>query len=81
MRRKRLKHATEAMCQIFCGWRLDTSKPTLVKLGSGVLEIDALTGQCAFSGEPAVELPIAKELHLWLQQELVNSKIPVSALL
>jgi hypothetical protein len=42
----------------------------LVELGSGILEIDALTAQCQFDGKPILELPIARELAAWLQQDM-----------
>src|SRR5689334_12628046 len=51
MNRKRLQHVADTMCQMFCGWRLIESKPNLVNLGSGILEIDAITGQCVFQGK------------------------------
>ena len=80
MRRKRLQHVADTMCQMFCGWRLDRSKPDLVKLGPGSLEIDAITGQCVFEGGSIERLNIAEEIHLWLQQDLENNKIPVTSI-
>jgi hypothetical protein len=47
---KRLQHVADTMCQMYCGWRLIESKPNLVNLGSGTLEIDAITGQSLFQG-------------------------------
>jgi hypothetical protein len=52
----------------------------LVELGSGTLEIDALTGQCEFQGKLVVQLPIAKELVGWLQQDLAKHRIPTAGL-
>jgi len=63
------------MCQVFCGWRLIGSKTNLVKLGSGTLEIDALTGQCIFQGKPIAQLPIAEEIRAWLRRDLAANKI------
>jgi hypothetical protein len=68
------------MCQVFCGWRLITSKPTLVRLGSGILEIDALTGHCLFDGSGVDRLPIAEEICAWLQHDLRSNKIPLGDL-
>jgi hypothetical protein len=65
---------------MFCGWRLMGSKPTLVELGSGVLEIDSLTRQCHFHSQPIVQLAIAKELVGWMQQDLATNKIPIATL-
>jgi hypothetical protein len=80
MRRKRLQHAADTMCQMFCGWRLIESKPNLLKLGSGTLEIDAITGQCIFQGKTTGQLTIAEEIRAWLQQDLATNKTPIAAL-
>ena len=80
MRRKTLQHAADTMCQMFCGWRLIESKPNLLKLGSGTLEIDAITGQCVFQGKTTGQLTIAEEIRAWLQQDLATNKIPIAAL-
>jgi hypothetical protein len=68
------------MCQMFCGWRLIGSKPNLVNLGSGTLEIDAITGQCLFQGKTIGLLTIAEEIRAWLQQDLATNRIPIAAL-
>ena len=68
------------MCQMFCGWRLIGSKPSLVNLGSGTLEIDAITGQCLFQGKAMGQLTIAEEIRTWLQQDLATNRIPIAAL-
>jgi hypothetical protein len=80
MHRKRLQHVADTMCQMFCGWRLIESKPNLLKLGSGTLEIDAITGQCVFQGKTTGPLTIAEEIRAWLQQDLATNKIPIAAL-
>jgi hypothetical protein len=80
MRRKSLQHVADTMCQMFCGWRLINSKPNLVKLGSGTLEIDAITGQCVFQGRTIAQLTIAEEIRAWLQQDLATNKMPIAAL-
>jgi hypothetical protein len=46
------------------------SKPGLVKLGSRIFEIDAITGQCSFQGELVNQLQIAEELRASLQRNL-----------
>ena len=68
------------MCQMFCGWRLIGSKPNLVKLGSGTLEIDAITGQCLFQGKTIRQLTIAEEIRTWLQRDLAANKISIAEL-
>ena len=68
------------MCQMFCGWRLIGSKPDLVKLGSGTLEIDAITGQCLFQGKTTGQLRIAEEIRSWMERDLATNKIPIAAL-
>ena len=65
---------------MFCGWRLIESKPSLLKLGSGTLEIDAITGQCRFEGKTTGPLNIAKEIFAWLRRDLESNEIPIAAL-
>jgi len=65
---------------MFCGWRLIKSKPSLLTLGSGTLEIDAITGQCVFQGKTISQLTIAEEIRAWLQQDLATNKIPIETL-
>jgi hypothetical protein len=80
MRRKRLQNTADTLCQMFCGWRLVQSKPTLVELGSGSLEIDVVTGQCLFHGTPILQIPIAEELRTWMHKDLQTHKIPTTEL-
>ena len=80
MRRKRLQHVADTMCQMFCGWRLIGSKPNLVDLGSGTLEIDAITGECLFAGRIIEQLTIAEEIREWVRDDLAANEIPVVAL-
>jgi hypothetical protein len=77
---KRLQYVADTMCQIFCGWRLIESKPNLVNLGSGTLEIDAITGQCLFQGKSIVQLTIAEEIRTWLRKDLATNKISIAVL-
>jgi hypothetical protein len=78
MSKKRLQSIANTMCHLFCGWRLNTSNPKLVELGSGRLELDALTGQCVFQSKPTSSLTIAQEVRAWLQPELATNKIPMA---
>ena len=80
MGRKRLQHVADTMCQMFCGWRLIGSKPNLVDLGSGTLEIDAITGECLFAGRIIEQLTIAEEIRAWVRDDLAANEIPVVAL-
>jgi hypothetical protein len=68
------------MCQMFCGWRLTGSKPNLVDLGSGTLEIDAITAQCSFQGKSIRQLTIAEEIRAWMHDDLATHNIPLKAL-
>jgi hypothetical protein len=68
------------MCQMFCGWRLVGSKPNLVKLGSGILEIDAISGKCLFQGRTIDQPTIAAEICASLRHHLAATKIPISTL-
>ena len=60
---------------MFCGWRLTTSKNRLVELGSGILEIHILTGDCFFGGAPINSLPIGREIQQWFKKELAAQNI------
>jgi hypothetical protein len=68
------------MCQMFCGWRVIGSKPNLVDLGTGTLEIDAITGKCFFQGRIIDQLTIAEEIRASMQDDLAANKIPLVAL-
>jgi hypothetical protein len=65
---------------MFCGWRLIESKPNLVNLGSGTLEIDAITGQSLFQGKSIDQPKIAEKIRAWLRQDLATNKIPLAVL-
>lgn len=80
MKRKRLRHVAQNLCQMFCGWRLTNSYPELARLGSGTLAIDALTGECLFNGAAIEALSIAGELQDWLLEDLDRCHIPVDDL-
>lgn len=80
MRRGKLQNVAHNMCQMFCGWRLVGSKPNLVKLGSGILEIDAISGKCLFQGRNIRQLTIAAEICTSVRHHLGASKISLSAL-
>jgi hypothetical protein len=76
VRRKRLQHAADILCRMFCGWRLAKSYRSLASHGTGTLRIDALAGSCAFDGVGIESLPIAEELQLWLRGEIAGHRIP-----
>lgn len=80
MRRKRLNHAADILCDMFCGWRLTNSYKELEHLGSGNLVIDALTEDCRFNGQPIHTVSIAVELSHWLKADLAKHNIPSSAI-
>jgi hypothetical protein len=80
MRRKRLQHGADVLCQMFCGWRLVNSYRDLESLGSGTLTVDALSGQCGFEGRPINRLTIAGELQAWLEEDLTANSIPRAGL-
>src|SRR5436190_23049349 len=80
MRRKRLNHAAQQLGQMFCGWQLHPDKPRLEQLGSGTIEIDALSGQARFKGSSIASLAIAATLKQWLLEDLGRNGIPIEAL-
>lgn len=81
MRRKRLKHSADTLCHMFCGWRLVNAYADIEALGSGCLEIDALTGAASFNGEATDPLAIAGELHAWLLEDCETNNIPIGQIL
>jgi len=62
---------------MFCGWRLVNSYAAIESLGSGTLEIDALTGDASFNERPTEPLAIAGELHAWLVEDCATNNIPI----
>ena len=80
MRRKRLQHAADILCRMFCGWRLANSYRSLASLGTGTLWIDALGGSCEFEGEPVKAPSIAGELQHWLLGDRAAHRIAPEAL-
>lgn len=80
MRRKRLNHAAETLCAMFCGWRLMNSYKELSSLGSGTLAIDALQLKASFNGVETEAPSIAHELHIWLKEDLQANNIPSEAI-
>jgi hypothetical protein len=75
LRRKRLQHVADTLCEIFCGWRLANSFAELARLGSGELEINCLTGACRFGDGKIASLAIAQELKAWLDADLAKHSI------
>jgi hypothetical protein len=80
MRRKRLNHCADIVCDMFCGWRLMNSYEDLVRLGSGPLVINLLTDDCIFNGQPTHTLTIACELSTWFREDLAKHRIPLAAI-
>jgi hypothetical protein len=64
---------------MFFNWRQTFSKPRLVDLGTGILEVDALTGESRFNGAPIEPLSMASELRAWLERDLAEHEIPKAA--
>jgi len=79
MRRKVLKNTAFTLCHMFRGWQLLSDYRTLTKLGSGVLEIEVLSGQCYHRAAPIPSLSIAQVLQSWLQDDLARHHIPSEA--
>lgn len=75
MRRKRLNHAADTLCAMFCGWRLMNSYKELQALGSGVLVVDALNLTCRFNDADIEPPSIAHELHAWLLTDLEKHNV------
>ena len=57
------------------------SKPNLVELGSGTLQIDAITGNCTFQGKQIDQLGIAEEIRAWMRDDLRANDIPADTLI
>lgn len=55
------------------------SYEAIQNLGTGVLEVDALTTECKFNGKQIESLSIAHELHGWLIDDLAKHNISLPA--
>lgn len=66
---------------MFCGWETFLDYNELVDLGSGKLEIDALTGMCSFNESPVDTLLIARALNKWLTRECQSNNIDIYLML
>jgi hypothetical protein len=75
MKQRRLQHAADILCHMFCGWRLINCYAEMERLGSGELQVDALTADCVFNGIPIESLSIAHELQHWLLTDLAANNI------
>jgi hypothetical protein len=79
MKRKRLSHQAEVICQMFCGWRLQDDLPFFIENQSGQLRIDLLK-QTTFFNDGALQptLLITKTISDWLfndwQQHQINTE-------
>lgn len=79
MKRKRLSHQAEVICQMFCGWRLRDDLPFFIENQSGQLRINLLK-QTTFFKEKALQptLLITKIISDWLfndwQEHQINSE-------
>lgn len=80
MRRKRLQHAADTLCHMFCGWRLVNSFEEIARIGTGTLKIDATNGDCKFNDQHIASIKIAGELHAWLNRDLEQHSIPEGAI-
>lgn len=81
MRKKRLNHCADVLCQKFCGWRLHSDWDTLVRLGTGVLNIDILREECLHNGNLIPALNIAQNLREWLIEDLSTNHIPLNEII
>jgi hypothetical protein len=80
MKHRRLQHAADTLCHMFCGWRLANCYRDLERLGSGVLTIDVINAECSFNGHSIDPLSIALELQAWLHADLANNHLDVKAI-
>jgi len=76
MKKARLKHHADVLAHMACGWRIIGDLHALARLGSGLFEIDALTGTCLLNGEPYLNLDLAQELTAWLRRDAEENGIP-----
>jgi hypothetical protein len=75
MKFKRLKHAPDVFCKMFCGWRLYNDYPQLAKLGDGLVYIDLLKGESRHNGQ-IIQLAVAEELRQWFRKDLERYLLP-----
>jgi hypothetical protein len=71
MRRKALQGVANTLCHMVDGDGRYRDEERLATLGSGLLMIDALTGESTHNGRPAAPaLLLAERMHAWLSSEL-----------
>lgn len=78
MRRKRLNHTVDILCDMFCGWRLMNSYTEIERIGTGKLEIDIITGVCIFNDSQIESLSIAYELNAWVKEDFEKHNITLA---
>ncbi len=81
MRKKRLNHCADVLCKKFCGWRLHSDWDTLVRLGTGTLNIDILNVKCWHNDNSIPTLNIARNLREWLAEDLSTHQIPLNEII
>jgi hypothetical protein len=79
MKLKRLKHAPDVFCKIFCGWRLYSDYPQLARAGNGLVYIDVLKGESRHDGQ-IIQLVVAEELRLWFNEDLKRYSVPLESI-
>ncbi len=52
----------------------------MVGLGSGTLKVAVVTAGCTFNEQRIPELSIAKELEIWMKEDLTSHSIPLAGL-
>jgi hypothetical protein len=81
MRRKGLQNTANTLCHMFRGWQLISDHERLAQLGSGLLEIDVLSGECRHNDQPITALGIAKALKSFLEEDFTRHHVPLEAVL
>ncbi len=64
---------------MFQGWQLSDDYNFLVERGSGILDINVLSGECLCDGKPVETLSIVKALLSWFTEDLEKNSIPLNA--
>lgn len=78
MKRKRLKHFSDAIIGILTGYQVKSNFDHIKKNGQGEYVLDLLTGGLAFNGQDTALFPLFANIKKWFNTEITKNKIDTS---
>ena len=80
MRRKRLNHYANVVCNMFVGWRMGDDLEVLSELPDGKITVNLLTGNAYHFEVGEIDLWIPKELQAWLQDQSKKEGVDIGGI-